>query len=659
MDVNLPEIGSRIIKLVGGGINKCRDTILKRSEDTMGLAGHLQPGGQATDRIPENEKGYGLGPTDRRGPKDVSMKDDDNSIDRVSTNCQCKQSTVGETAQQNERPWQNAAAPQPQAPRRGGTGPDAPGAGGAPAAPPHGSGVGGTCGGATGSRADEHFPATHQGGSAAGKVDPPQAPPCAEPPMGPGGTSCDSGTITQTDAWGPEKESRQAAMPKQGPEAQQNAAAPQPQAPRREGTGPDAPGAGGAPAAPSHGSGVGGTCGGATGSRADEHFPATHQGGSAARQVDPPQAPPCAEPPMGPGGTSCDSGAITQTDASSRQIPQENQGQLKSELSYECLLEEYNKKCEEYSIEIQNLKGKLEKEQSARQAAEQKLQGNLDYEALKLNKDLYNICEELRKQLKKERTEHSAESQKLKNELKKLKTERGSLYNQAKSNLEGYHYELRRQTEAEIALQREQIEYRYKYFQELDRNTKKEIRKAVASVDEGVRGQIEAAKDSITRTAKDHEKKLEEIYGKFSRTLYEAAESLYQHKFDYLARFIQNYFQCVNRLEELTESQIGIPNLKEICARLVSLESSLGGVCEELGVRLRFADSGEVYNSHLHDLLEGEPPDVPVRVKRCVAPGVDRLMDNGHSMPVLHPIVEVEKIIKNEGTPAYDKYEYL
>ena len=496
MDVNLPEIGSRIIKLVGGGINKCRDTILKRSEDTMGLAGHLQPGGQATDRIPENEKGYGLGPTDRRGPKDVSMKDDDNSIDRVSTNCQCKQSTVGETAQQNERPWQNAAAPQPQTPRRGGTGPDAPGAGGAPAAPPHGSGVGGTCGGATGSRADEHFPATHQGGSAA-------------------------------------------------------------------------------------------------------------------RQVDPPQAPPCAEPPMGPGGTSWDSGAITQTDASSRQIPQENQGQLKSELSYECLLKKYKK------------------------------------------------CEELRKQLEKERTEHSAESQKLKNELKKLKTERGSLYNQAKSNLEGYHYELRRQTEAEIALQREQIEYRYKDFQELDRNTKKEIRKAVASVDEGVRGQIEAAKDSITRTAKDHEKKLEEIYGKFSRTLYEAVESLYQHKFDYLARFIQNYFQCVNRLEELTRFQTDVPNLKEICARLVSLESSLGGVCEELGVRLRFADSGEVYNSHLHDLLEGEPPDVPVRVKRCVAPGVDRLMDNGHSMPVLHPIVEVEKIIKNEGTPAYDKYEYL
>ena len=614
MDVNLPEIGSRIIKFVGGGINKCRDTILKRSEDTMGLAEHSQPGGQATDRIPENEKGYGLGSTDRRGPKDVSMKDDDNSIDCVSTNCQCKQSTVGEAAQQNERPRQNAAAPRPQASRRGGTGPDAPGAGGAQATPPRGSG--GTCGGATGSRADEHFPATPQVGSAAGNVDPPQVPPCAEPPMGPGGTSCDPGAITQTDAWGPDKESRQVAVPRRGPEAWRSAAL-QPQASRRGGTGPDAPGAGGAQATPPRGSG--GTCGGATGSRADEHFPATPQVGSAARQVDPPQVPPCAEPPIGPGGTSCDPGAITQTDVSSRQIPQENQGQLKSELDYENLLKKNNnlkekldKERKEHVNEIQNLNDNLKKERSARQAAEQK-----------------------------------------------LKTVRSNLET-VRSNIEEYHCKLRKQTEDEVALQREQIESLYKDFHELDGDTIQKIRDAVASVDKDARVQINVAKDSITSTAKDHEKKLEEIYGEFSRKLYEAVEGLYQHKFDYLASFIQNYFQCVDRLEELTKFQTGIPNLKEICARLVSLESSLGGVCEELGVRLRFADSGEVYNPHLHDLLNGEPLDVPARVKRCVAPGVDRLMNNGHSMPVLHPIVEAveAEIFTNEGTPAYDEYGY-
>ena len=35
-------------------------------------------------------------------------------------------------------------------------------------------------------------------------------------------------------------------------------------------------------------------------------------------------------------------------------------------------------------------------------------------------------------------------------------------------------------------------------------------------------------------------------------------------------------------------------------------------------------------------------------------------MNNGHSMPVLHPIVEAveAEIFTNEETPAYDEYGY-
>ena len=378
----------------------------------------------------------------------------------------------------------------------------------------------------------------------------------------------------------------------QNAEARRSAAMQQPQTLQQGVARSVAQGTGGAHADPTYGSG--GARGGVADPLAGRGPVPVSQGGSTAGYVDSLQMSSYVEPPTRQGDISPDVGAVTQANTPSKQIIQGNSGpsELERMKDLKDKIEILNRTLKEERIKSQNLEYELKKEQSARQSAEQKLE-----------------------------------------------TEKESYYNQARSNLNEYHSKLRRQIEAVTASQREQIASLYKKFQDLDGQVIQDIRDAAAEVDRGAREQIAETKEWITNVA---ERELERIYGDFSKRLYKSLEILYQHKYDHFATFVQNYFQCVDRLKEMIEFQTGVPELKEVCAQLEGLESSLGGVCEELGARLRFVDSGEEYNPHLHDLLDGKPPlGVRARVKRCVAPGVERLMDDGRNVVILHPLVEV------------------
>lgn len=201
------------------------------------------------------------------------------------------------------------------------------------------------------------------------------------------------------------------------------------------------------------------------------------------------------------------------------------------------------------------------------------------------------------------------------------------------------------------AFQREKLESIRTEIQDLDNKVTQSVRIAAQEADRKARVEIGNAVNGLGQ-----------IYDEFRQSLRDLQEELYLHRFKNLAIFVQTYFLDLRYLAKLKKDYPKMSEFTKVHKMFETLGCLLETACEELGAPLVWAASGERYDSRLHDLPSdrhgGRILSKSARVKCCVAPGMKHVRNGGdETITVQRSLVEVEAIM-NEGTPAYDGYEY-